>query len=648
MLEQLHALILIFLEMIFIFSVLALLFNQRKMIGLTPFFTAIGTLLVFSHLINAAGLEAAIPGGQRFAFGDLVCYLPVLTAYLMIYISLGTLHSQRFVVALIAVYGLYLYLAEVTRMQCNWMGFSISSGLSGAALDYLLGSSRTSLNASAIGHLLELFIVPIGYTQLKRFRLPRWPAIFLAMAGANLLTSLPPLIVRLGAGLTAAPPWGDLTARLVGILLLSVFLGIYLDRLDREVATDSHRPLDILFAFFGSYRRAQELENNLREWENRYRTILQNADVIIMLIDSDGTVVEANRQAELLLNSHFGRPLAGRHLTGRLEIVTPDLTALFPAPPRPTLCRALLHRRGEPAVLELSVAPLLFQQRTLSLIIGRDVTESLKRDEQLAHVQRIESLGMLAGGVAHDFNNYIHAILGHTDVITMLCDLKDPEIATHLQKITEIAEKAAHLTSQLLGFARRGKYQVVNVDPAELVRECFTLLGPPKTANLDFDFQCRERWLIQADVVQMRQVIINLMLNAVDAMSENTGPRRLKVRIYPVQSPPAGRHPPAEAGAVPGPYLCLEISDNGCGMDPEVQKRIFEPFFTTKPVGVGTGMGLSMVYGTVVHHHGWIKVKSTRGKGSRFEIYLPQHTAPPEPEAAPPPKLPDSGAPAPQ
>lgn len=274
--------------------------------------------------------------------------------------------------------------------------------------------------------------------------------------------------------------------------------------------------------------------------------------------------------------------------------------------------------------------------QSLLVMIGRDITEEIRLAEeksrlaeQLAHSQRIEALGMLAGGIAHDFNNYIHAILGHVDVITMLYPPENPEVTGHLEKVTAIAEQAGNLTSQLLGFARKGKYQVVELDLEGVLRNSLALLGPRRQQDLTVEFRAASGLdPVRADAIQLQQVVLNLLMNATDAMENNTGERRLTLAVGPAVDLPVPFEPPPDfAGAKPEEYAFLQVADNGCGMDAETRKRLFEPFFTTKPIGRGTGMGLAMVYGTVTHHHGWIQLETAPGKGTAFYLLLPKFPA---------------------
>ena len=256
--------------------------------------------------------------------------------------------------------------------------------------------------------------------------------------------------------------------------------------------------------------------------------------------------------------------------------------------------------------------------------------EQRKLREQLAHAQRIEALGQLAGGIAHDFNNHLQAILGNVDLIQMAYAPENPDLARRLDKIAEIAEASGKLTSQLLGFARKGNYQIQRLDLRHVVRQSLDMLVPKSKAELDIDVTMPEtRCMVEGDRIQMQQIFVNLMLNAVDAMREMPGEQQLGIEVgfgpdAPIvpQVPETGEA--AAAGKGPEEYYFVAVSDTGHGMDEATLQRIFEPFFTTKPVGQGTGMGLAMVYGTVTSHHGWLQVASTPGKGTTFCVFLPR------------------------
>ena len=430
--------------------------------------------------------------------------------------------------------------------------------------------------------------------------------------------------------------WGDpqkmavLNAEYLPRILLSLWISIlaaiYLSRIDKEIPGDSRRALDIVLAFFGSYGKTKLLEQNLLESEQRYRTIIQNASDMILVTDANGIIVDANKAAQEMLSAKTMFDLIGCNLDDFL--LGPDTLSHLMHEDESVMHLTLPDSSRE---LELSMSRITVDGTPALVFIGRDITERerLAKERELlrtesAHRQRLEAIGRLAGGIAHDFNNYIHAILGHVDVITLLYPPDNPEVTDHLQKISGIAEQAGHLTSQLLGFARKGKYRVTDVNIHETIESSLALLGPNKR-QVEISFRTIPGMpTVRADSLQLQQVLLNLMLNAIDAMEQNEGEQRLTLFAGPATEAPLPFSPPADhPGARPEDYIFIQVADNGCGMDHATIEKAFEPFFTTKPVGRGTGMGLAMVYGTVSHHQGWIQLESTPGAGSNFCIFLP-------------------------
>ena len=630
--EYFHALSLAFLEMTFLFVGLSLLYNQRSATGQAPFHMALGVLLLFAHLVAAADIRATLAGTLDFPIGPIVIFLPLMAAFLMVYIIDGTLAAQRIILGVVALYGLYLYLGEITRLQCNWLGFSITAGLPGATLDRLLGASRASMNVTALSRLLDFFLLPIVFTRCKNYGINRFFSILLAFYAAHLVGALLRQLVLTLLGLPAELIDGEFLARAIAELWLAALLSIYLAKIEKDVRTGEKSPLDILFAFFGSYGRSKELEAHLREWENRYQLVLENAGELILMTDEEGRIVDANLSAVKLLGAESAASLEKRPLFPRLRVISPPEFQLDRVPAAPVRFRCILDEQSSRAVtLACTLSPIRLRGQTLLVLIGSDITEETRLaaererlSEQLTHSQRIESLGLLAGGIAHDFNNYIHAILGHVDVITLLYPPENPEVTAHLEKISGIAEQAGHLTSQLLGFARKGKYRVTDVDIRKTIESSLALLGPNKR-QVEISFRTIPGMpTVRADSLQLQQVLLNLMLNAIDAMEQNEGEQRLTLFAGPATEAPLPFSPPADhPGARPEDYIFIQVADNGCGMDHATIEKAFEPFFTTKPVGRGTGMGLAMVYGTVSHHQGWIQLESTPGAGSNFCIFLP-------------------------
>jgi CheY-like chemotaxis protein len=248
----------------------------------------------------------------------------------------------------------------------------------------------------------------------------------------------------------------------------------------------------------------------------------------------------------------------------------------------------------------------------------------------------MESIGQLAAGVAHDFNNMLTVITGHSGMMLARASLP-PELTDCAQAIYFASERAAGLTRQLLMFSRKNVMKPKPLDLRKVVSDMSKMLKRllGETVALEFD-PPPELPLVQADTGMVEQVIMNLAVNARDAMPEGG---TLTITTDPVELNDAyvQTHPEARLGA----FVCLRVNDTGCGMDTATMARIFEPFFTTKEIGKGTGLGLATVYGIAKQHEGWIEVSSEVGKGSTFKVFLPASSgpvkaAPPEPSLAAP------------
>jgi signal transduction histidine kinase/CheY-like chemotaxis protein len=290
----------------------------------------------------------------------------------------------------------------------------------------------------------------------------------------------------------------------------------------------------------------------------------------------------------------------------------------------PVVERRYLRLNGEEFWAAVSAAEIEYNHRPAGLLFYRDITavkraeeEHARLEEQLRQSQKMESVGRLAGGVAHDFNNYLTVINGYCEMLLEGSDA-GPEIRDGLQEIRAAGERAAAITQQLLAFSRKqiatptvlSLNQVVT-DSGQLLQR---LIGEDITIVTRLD---PDSGNVLGDAQQLGQVLMNLVINARDAMPGGgqivieTGKRKIDEVTA------------ARSEVRPGRYSVLSVADTGVGMSAEIQQRIFEPFFTTKGVGTGTGLGLSTAYGIVRHAGGWIDVQSSRGTGSRFEIWLP-------------------------
>ena len=282
---------------------------------------------------------------------------------------------------------------------------------------------------------------------------------------------------------------------------------------------------------------------------------------------------------------------------------------------------------GRAVVLEISDSFIEIQGRPpMMLSLFRDITIQKRLEEQLRQSQKMEAIGQLAGGVAHDFNNILTVIHGHASLLTM--SSLEVTAARSAQQITMAAERAAGLTRQLLTFSRRQLIQPKHLDMNKIVGNMTDMLGRimGEDVMLQLNYS-NSPAIVEADAGMMEQVLLNLAVNARDAMPRG-GQLSVRISIVNVNEEHLRRHPEARAGH----FVCVSNTDTGSGIPPENLSRIFEPFFTTKEIGKGTGLGLATVYGIVKQHQGWVEVESTVGKGTTFRIYIPHIVERVEPE----------------
>ncbi len=285
------------------------------------------------------------------------------------------------------------------------------------------------------------------------------------------------------------------------------------------------------------------------------------------------------------------------------------------------------HRRKDGSTIDVAISshPLPFGGSDAMLVLAQDVTGRKHLEAQLRQAQKMEAVGQLAGGVAHDFNNLLTAILGYSQLLRSRLSA-DPrsELVGHAVEIEKAGMRAAGLTRQLLAFSRQQVLQPKVLDLNEAILDMDKMLR--RLLNADIELQTVPAPVlsrVKADPGQIEQVILNLVVNARDAMPDGGQLTIETANVYLDGSQLRGRE-----DLTPGPFVMLAISDNGVGMDESVRARIFEPFYTTKEVGRGTGLGLSTVHGIVKQSGGHIEAYSELGKGTTFKVYLPEVDAP--------------------
>jgi len=368
-------------------------------------------------------------------------------------------------------------------------------------------------------------------------------------------------------------------------------------------------------------KRAEEA---LRESEERYRELFENANDIIYTHDLAGDFTSLNRMGEQIsgytrdeiLKMNITQIVAPEHLDHVRQMVI-DETSWVGA----TTCELEITTRDHQRVM-LEVSPrLVWQERKPVAVqgIARDITGRKKLEDQLRQAQKIEAIGKLAGGVAHDFNNILTAIIGHTDLMLMDPGQDRKRTVSGLQAIKNAAARAAGLTQQLLAFSRKQVLQPVVFDLNARISESMKMLRPLITEHIRLALVLEPALgSMKADPGQIEQVIVNLVVNARDAMPQG-GKLTIETARVNLDDDYARQH----ASVRPGPYVMLAVSDTGSGMNADAQAHIFEPFFTTKGRGKGTGLGLSTVYGIVKQSGGSIWVSSEQSEGTTFKIYFP-------------------------
>ncbi|MCF8143069.1 MAG: PAS domain S-box protein [Deltaproteobacteria bacterium] len=374
-------------------------------------------------------------------------------------------------------------------------------------------------------------------------------------------------------------------------------------------------------------RRRRAAERNLRESEEKYRLLITNAGEAIFIIQDDA--VKFPNPKALEMSGYSTEELAGIpfidlvHPSDKEAVLEGYLKLLEGKQPEPFPFR-IIDKKGKERWVQLTTAPIIWEKKPGILCFLRDVTDEKKLEAQLTQAQKTEALGRLAGGVAHDFNNMLTVIIGNAEMALMDVASSDPLYA-RLQKVDNAARRSADLTRQLLAFARKQTISPKVLNLNDTVSSMLEMLR--RLIGEDIDLAWRpwaELWPVKIDPSQIDQVLANLCVNARDAIA-GVGKVTVETGNIAFDEDYCATHP----DSIPGEYVLLAVSDDGCGMDQETQAHLFEPFFTTKSVGKGTGLGLATVYGIVKQNDGFINVYSEPGQGTTFKIYFPRHKAEP-------------------
>jgi len=422
-----------------------------------------------------------------------------------------------------------------------------------------------------------------------------------------------PVTRRFGLRAAWSHPFFDTRDRLLGTVAMYATTPRPPTRTETEVAEFAATLAGVMV------ERSRDLDA-LHEREAQLRLIFENEPECVKVLDRDGHLLEMNPAGLRLVEADSIEQVRGADVG---SLVTPEFRESFKALTRDVAAGGegrlefeLVGLKGTRRWMETHAAPLRDAQGRITAVLGitRDVTERKALTAQLLQAQKLESVGRLAGGVAHDFNNMLSVIQGQTELALQDLPSGSP-LEAGLREVLKAAQRSAQLTRQLLTFARRepstpraldlnGRIDDLIDMLARLIGEDVSVVWRPAT----------DVWPVRIDPGQFDQVLTNLVINARDAMS---GVGTLTVTT-------ANTTRAAVDGAPAGDYVVMTVADTGAGMDAATLSRIFEPFFTTKPLGQGTGLGLSTVYGIARQHGGAIEVDSTPGAGAAFRLFLPR------------------------
>lgn len=395
--------------------------------------------------------------------------------------------------------------------------------------------------------------------------------------------------------------------------------GVHLLRTNKVALRDNDRRI---VGVLGTYEDISKQKRAELELQRLYTAIEQSQDTI-MVTDLEGRVEYVNPVFELV-SGYSCEEVIGR----RVSFLNRDPEAaaerdreLWSALRRGESWEGHFYNKRKDGTFyteKATISPVRDDHGVVVnyVAVKRDITEELARDERLRQVQKMESIGRLAGGVAHDFNNILHTVSGFSELILM----DAPEmIPQHVREIQQVVGHAAEITKQLLAFSKKRPIQYLELDLNGMIRSARKMLMQAINPRIAFALDLSsELLMVSADASQILQVVMNLVVNARDAMPDGGRIRLItEKRIVPASF----QLNPEQA--VVEEFACITVTDNGSGMNEGQLQHLFEPFFTTKPEGQGTGLGLSVVYGIIKDHGGWVDVHSTPGEGTTFDAYIP-------------------------
>ena len=620
-------------ELVTLTLLLLFLHWLKRTIGILP-------LYIFLSLFFLAGQFFLLPDLSRLFMEDNklnplnfgLIFTPVIIMFLIIYEEDGTLEAQRFLFSqLMAAVGI-IYLTMIILAQYHIELASEPHEF----IQLLLKSRRFQmpfLLMVAI-HTLLLLILPVGYQFLRNWHVPRGVSIFIHLCfflGASYF--LQRILLH---GHIPHVSYPLVMKWIMTIILLCAMAQVYVLFTGNE-NFEERKTLGMLSTLLVHLQSASRMRQSVEEWAERYELVFDNSLEMIFLLNEKGAVMNANRSAVSVLGAKLHAPGYILH-----EIITDESNAPFdwtsawnslyansPIAKKHIQFENMHLATPSGTKMDIDFTLSSAKVQNIAIMLVSDTTrrheaenERKRLEEQLMHSQRLEAVGVLAGGVAHDFNNLLHSIQSSAEMLG-----KQPQNQTGvamLQIIDNASKRAADLINKLLGFARKGKYQEELLDIAVVAKKASDLFNIG-LKDITFKFLAEpEPMLVNGDETQLQQVILNLLLNAKDALKPgDKNSRKISIRMgRATEDMPSWAERPRDTIGSAESYVAIRIKDTGSGMSKETISHIFEPFYSTKGKN-GTGLGLSMVYGCVTHHKGWLNVQSIPDEGTDFYIFLP-------------------------
>ncbi|MBO4527052.1 MAG: PAS domain-containing protein, partial [Victivallales bacterium] len=608
-------------ELLISLSLLLLLHYLRRTFSLFPLYMTMALFLIISLVIGIPNFSlASFVSSSYIPFRLGTLLLPMMTMDILIYETIGTREAQKLIFGLIvtlaAAITCFFIMIEVLSPEARSM-------ITGHSTKYLTAVLfLKSVAVFTFVHLVIIICIPIIFQAFRNWGMPFSVTLFVCLGLIYVCRDLDTTSVD-KASSARQIAW---VVRLILMLVSTGVTCLYL-KLQNISLKDKPNTTSFFDEFLYNFQSTDRMRKSLEEWEERYQLLLDHSPEIIIIIDQNRNILNANATAINIFGPYFlsSKQDANIIFDEELKPLPRDqIKEELLNDPNPQAFRFFQHAKlklpdDTYMDIDFTISIGRVDDAPVFIIIMRDMTEQRKQErlqqelqEQLVHSQRLESIGVLAGGIAHDFNNLLHSIQGSSDALALQGNLTTSQQSL-LTNINSATKRASRLTSQLLAFARKGKFHIESIDLQALIEQTAQLFQPT-AKNIKFKVIIEpDLPTISGDATQLQQVLLNLLINARDALNSNTENPRITLRAQAMRDMTNEWNQRPDKDLDIKNYVCIKVKDNGCGMDEETQKKIFEPFFTTKEVGKGTGMGLAMAYGCILHHHGWITLESTPG-----------------------------------